>query len=392
MRLYAAINMIDPPAELYEFGQRNILTSFSYHDGVRGGRGFQDRAERVNGFWIGARQAVIEAMRIYHAQGRRHGLEAAENYLAGCDNVLLSYVDHDVQPKAFEFWLDARRRAMKLYIAGNGRQAESDLIDYRTGARNRLLSYAFIDDWADLAFQFWVEERPESASVFLDSGAFSAMSRGSKIDMDKYCTYIEQHKDALACYAALDVIGDWRATAVNLDAMLQRGLQPIPCFHRGSPWGELDRIAKDHKHIALGGMVGGEGKRGTTTEDDLSPHLDHCFAIIKRHWPVKVHVFGVVAQWVLEKYPLYSADSSSAIMGAGMGRVSQFKGGRLRSLSWTEYGRDTHDGAVMDGVGRTGGKSQSAHPGRRKRNIEAMLALERYVTDLWTQRGVTWES
>jgi hypothetical protein len=334
-------------------------------------------------------------MRIYHAGpvgNDQHGGEAAL-FKYGLHNRLVSFVDDGggSGPRAKQFWLAARQRAMRLYIAGNGRQAESDLIDYKTGARNRLLSYAFIDDWADLAFQFWVAERPESASVFLDSGAFSAMSRGSKIDMDKYCAYIEQHREALACYAALDVIGDWRATAVNLDVMLQRGLRPVPCFHRGSPWEELDRIAREHEYIALGGMVGGEGKRGTTTEDDLSPHLDRCFAIIKRHWPVKVHVFGVVAQWVLEKYPLYSADSSSAIMGAGMGRVSQFKGGRLRSMPWTEYGQATHDGAVMDGVGRTEGRSKSAHPGRRKRNIEAMLALERYVTDLWAQRGVVWD-
>jgi hypothetical protein len=280
---------------------------------------------------------------------------------------------------------------MRLYIAGNGRQAESDLIDYRTGVRNRLLSYAFIDDWADLAFQFWVAERPESASVFLDSGAFSAMSRGSKIDLGKYCEYIEANRDALGCYAALDVIKDWRGTARNVEEMMKRGLDPIPTFHRGSPWSELDRLAREHKHIALGGMVGTGGKHDTLTLESAGPHLDACFARIKRHWPVRVHLFGVVAQWALERYPLYSADSSSAIMGAGMGRVSQFAGGRLRSRPWTEYGRDTHDGAVMDGVGRTGGKSQSAHPGRRKRNIEAMLALERYVTDLWEARGVVWE-
>ncbi len=282
---------------------------------------------------------------------------------------------------------------MRLFFAGNVKGNGPDAADYGTGVRNRLLTFADIDDWAEDCFAYWVGTRPPGAHVFIDSGAFGAYTRGAVIDLGRYCAYLEEKMPALGCYAALDVIKDWRGTAANLDVMLKRGLHPIPCFHRGSPWEVLDALAGAHPYIALGGMVGGGGKGGakhdTLTADSLSPYLDECWRRLRRHWPVKVHVFGVVAQWVLERYPFYSADSATAIVGAGMGRVQRFLQGVAKSGDWPTVAQETYDGVIVDGVGRVGG---SAHAGRRRRNIEAQLALQAYVTDLWAQRGVTWET
>jgi len=139
-------------------------------------------------------------------------------------------------------------------------------------------------------------------------------------------------------------------------------------------------------------------------KQDLTRRMDGAMETLKREFnglrtgrahpgllePVKVHAYGVMAQWVLERYPFYSADSSNAIMGAGMGRVNRFVAGQLKSEGWQDDVRRTLDGVVADGIGRTGAKSQSAHAGRRRRNVEAQLALERYVTDLWSAKGVTW--
>lgn len=368
----------------YDAGVRNRLvcyTDTSRRMSTGGSRG------RIVEFWVHAR---ARALKLFMAAGLGSGEFGEQTVADILRNRMLTYADNSTSGRqARTFWIEQRERAMKLYVAGNGRQAESDKIDYQTGTRNRLLSYAFIEDWADLAFEFWVESRPDSACVFLDSGAFSAYMRGTQIDLSAYCDYIQQHHDALYCYAALDVIKDWRASAKNLDLMLARGLKPIPCFHRGSPWEELERLADEHEYIALGGMVG-SGKHDALTPEASGPYLDEAWRHLEKHWPVKVHLFGVVAQWVLERYPFFSADSASAIMGAGMGRVSRFRDGRLQSRGWVDDVEATWDGVVADGVGRTEGKSKSAHAGRRRRNIEGMLALERYVTDLWAARGVVW--
>lgn len=314
-------------------------------------------------------------------------------FLCGLTGRLVTYADvtSPSHCSAARFWIGARKKAMeeemKLYVAGNVKATDADKVDYDTGVRNRLISFAFIDDWADDSFKFWVAARPESASVFLDSGAFSAHQKGAVIDLGRYCDYVKANIDALAAYAVLDVIGDLEATRVNLALMRKAGLDPVPVYHVSrSPLSALEELlAEGTSYVALGGMASDRPRR-----DVLQVHLDACWRVIQKHWPVKVHALGVMAQWALERYPFYSADGSSAIVGAGMGRVMRLRDGIAISDGWVSDVRRTYDGIVADGIGRTGLKSQSAHGGRRRRNIEAQLALERQVTDLWTLRGVTW--
>jgi len=298
-----------------------------------------------------------------------------------------------------QFWVKAsdgeRVEAMRLYFAGNVKPSANDdahAVCYADGVRSRLQTFADIDDWAREGFRYWVEDAPpRDVSVFLDSGAFGAFMRGAKLDLGRYCDYIAEHKQALDCYAALDVIGDWEGTKANTDAMVARGLRPIPTYHRGSPWHALDRIAAEFPYIAIGGLAADTsrpGQRPSFSQANIQPFMDEVFLRLERHWPVKVHAFGMISQWALERYPLYSADSATAIVGAGMGRVSRFRRGLLQSSPWFPDDLErTWDGAVADGVGRAGG---SAHAGRRRRNIEAVLALEQEMTDLWTAKGVAW--
>lgn len=281
---------------------------------------------------------------------------------------------------------------MKLYIAGNGKSPGSAQRDYNTGARNRLLSYAFLEDWAKDEFLFWVDNTPGDVSVFLDSGAFSAHTLGREINLDQYCGYVLKHRAALAAYAVLDVIGNAEATLCNMNLMRTRGLDPVAVYHVGSePLAVLDTILQDRTgYIALGGMASDR-----PTKEELRGKLDACWRVIEKHWPVRVHGLGVMAQWALERYPFYSVDSSSAIVGAGMGRIQRFQSGQLQANGWKDDVRQTFDGLGADGVGRVRSgeqKSDSAHEGRRIRNIQAQLQVERYVTDLWAAKGVRWEA
>ena len=305
--------------------------------------------------------------------------------------------------RAAEFWLEERAEALKLYAAGNVKAAgDPDAEDYAAGLRHRLLSYAFLDDWAKEAFEFWIRNRPDAVRVMLDSGAFSAKTRGAAIDLGAYCAYVERNRPALAAYFNLDVIGDPAGSQRNLEEMRRRGLDPLPVYHVNAEGVDvLHGILADGGHyIALGGMA---SDRVTRAERQAA--LDACWRVIERHWPVQVHGLGVMAQWALERYPWYSVDGSSAIVAAGMGRVMRWTAprrplsglprtrGRLVSHGWLEDAKAAGDGVVVDGVGRVaeGKGSDSAHGGRRRRNIAAQLAVERYVTDLWTAQGVTWQ-
>lgn len=273
---------------------------------------------------------------------------------------------------------------MKIYHAGAGN--DSHELYHVAGVRRSLISYAHAGE----AFRFWVDAQPADADVFLDSGAFSAWSDGKRIDLDQYCDYLKGHADRLAAYAALDVIGDWRASAGNLDVMLRAGLSPVPTFHRGSPLCELDRLARVHRHIAVGGLMSHLGRKvHRQTRADLQPHLDAVFSVLERHWPVRVHVFGVAAhQWVLERYPIYSADSATVKIGASLGTYARFSAGTVRWKYWWEDVPETLDGALGDVAGN--GK-RSAREARWRESTRSLTALERYTTDLWSAKGVVWD-
>lgn len=271
---------------------------------------------------------------------------------------------------------------VRLYFAGNIGAGLEEIL-YADGMRHRLLSFAEIDSLEDAVLNLWLSDRtPER--LFLDSGAFGALTRGAEIDLQRYIAFIKEHERFLGPYASLDVIGQWKGSAHNDEIMRNAGLRPMPAFHMGSPDHELRRLLGITDYLALGGVVGAH-------ENQMRPWLDKCFRIIRDFWPKKIHVFGVMAQWCLERYPLYSADSSGAIVGGGMGRISRFDSARIDNYDWKEYGQRYYDGDVMDHVATVRGKSGSAHYGRRRANVQAQLALQRFITDVWIMRGITWK-
>lgn len=263
---------------------------------------------------------------------------------------------------------------MRIYHAGRDTQAL-----YPLGLRRPLLSFA---DEGSNAFKFWVHERAEGAEVFLDSGAHSVASRGTVIDLGEYCDYCAAHGAALETYVQLDVVGDQKQTRANLQVMEDRGLRPLPVFTAAADEGELDALCARYKHIGLGGLKGREMYSSGWRKEQL----DRTFRVAERHWPVRFHCFGIIAQWALERYPFYSADSASVTIGGANGILLRADRGQYAWVHWTEEARRTGDAAIADPV--PGNDSFSSRTARWERSVRSIQALERYTTDLWQQRGV----
>lgn len=267
---------------------------------------------------------------------------------------------------------------MKLYFAGA--EGDGPKINLRSlGVERTLVTYAAGE-------RNCVRIHERFPSVFLDSGAFSAMTRGEQIDLDKYmelCARLPWDS-----YAALDVIGDAKATMRNAERMIDAGLKPIVAFHYGSSYKDLHALCERFDHIALGGLV-----PLAKYHKRLAAHLDGCFAVLREHWPVKVHAFGMQAYWLLERYPFYSVDSTTWLMG--------HKRGRFRTADGRMAGIGTH--APEREVRRLVGSSLEAAAmlsdltdrtdiyAATRHNVRALLRDEAYATKLWTRRGITWE-
>jgi hypothetical protein len=151
------------------------------------------------------------------------------------------------------------------------------------------------------------------SSWVLDSGAFSAYTSGTKIDLSKYisdCLSVMGSAFPPECIFALDVIGDHEATMRNTERMRVAGVPAIPSFHRGSSFHYLEDMARHYDKIALGGLaIRGRGGHGTRLQiTDKTKYLDQCFA---RLWPKWVHGFGAADKRLLDRFPFASVDSTT---------------------------------------------------------------------------------
>ena len=142
----------------------------------------------------------------------------------------------------------------------------------------------------------------------LDSGAYSVLTSGRKIDLSEYievCKRLQVGRDSskLVEVFALDVIGDPERSARNVEIMVREGVRAIPTFHFGSQWSYLEELARKYEKIALGGLVArGAGGHGTRLSCKMKlKWLEQCFA---RIWPKWIHGFGCCDRRLLNGFLL----------------------------------------------------------------------------------------
>lgn len=158
-------------------------------------------------------------------------------------------------------------------------------------------------------------------TIFLDSGAFSAFTQGSRIDIDAYAAYIKTNHDIIHQAASLDIIGrDSEAgTYANQKRLESLGCRVLPTHHARDRDEWLVRYLEDgYDYICLGGMVPENSRY-------LQIWLDHIFSKYltnKDGTPkVKVHGFGLTSVPLINRYPWYSVDSTSWVLTSRFGQI-----------------------------------------------------------------------
>lgn len=178
--------------------------------------------------------------------------------------------------------------------------------EYRAGWESRpaiLVSFFYYKVFARVreqyAFRDWA----------MDSGAFSAHNSGVSIDLDEYiemCKHLMETDGQLSDVFALDVIGDWRASAANTEKMWAAGVPAIPTYHLGEPEAHLLDMAGQYPKIALGGAVG-------VASSTKIRWATQCFA---RVWPKRIHGLGFGSEKAIMTLPFHSVDASNWQTGA----------------------------------------------------------------------------
>jgi len=224
-----------------------------------------------------------------------------------------------------------------------------------------------------------MERSLDKPRIFLDSGAYSAHTRGIKIDIQDYISFIKERVSLCDVYANLDVISingsrSNRATAEqtlkNQRIMEEAGLHPLPCFHYGEPYEYLQYYTEQYNYVGLG---------MATAVSRTIPFLTECFSkyICDRFGmpKVRVHGYGISSIEIILQFPFYSVDSTAWMI---IGRYGLILVPRRRNGQWV-YTQNPYKVAV------------STRSPRRKTNgkhIDNMSYMERkMVLDYIHEKG-----
>lgn len=206
---------------------------------------------------------------------------------------------------------------MRLYLSTEcyeTKHTPAALLAYQPELRF-LVSYYYLQSPSVLKDLLGVQSKKKELDLFLDSGAFSAMTMEKQIALKTYARFLLDYRDYFTIYANLDVIRDAEKT-LHYQRILEEeyGLSPLPVFHVNEDWRYLDYYLERYRYIALG--VAG------SPHHSYLPWLVKCFQIAGNH--AVFHGFGITTWEVLCAFPWYSVDSASWSAGVRYGRVPVF--------------------------------------------------------------------
>ena len=178
-----------------------------------------------------------------------------------------------------------------------------------------------------------------TSKLFLDSGAFTAFTRGVQLDIDEYLRYIN-HNDMITVAAALDVLPSSTLGAdeaafkswenfLYMRKRIHAVNKLIPVYHQGEHIENLYRILEYEDEFGKVEYMGLGAIANIVDINSRERFISECFRhIVKLRPDIKVHGFGMTDLKLLEMFPFYSADSTTWCMAAGMGEILA-KNGRL---------------------------------------------------------------
>lgn len=179
--------------------------------------------------------------------------------------------------------------------------------------------------------------------LVVDSGAFTAWSKNTFVDLNKYCKFLLDNDNYIYKSINLDVINQnspeeaAKAGFANWIKMIDAGLSPIPVYHARENLKWLDAMIERTSYIGL------SGTSLVSISESLAWHkLVWSYITDRTGCPiVDTHAFGDTAIASLTNFPWTSCDSATwMIQGGRAGRIKlqgkayQFRTTSLRDTSF----------------------------------------------------------
>jgi len=202
-------------------------------------------------------------------------------------------------------------------------------------AVNLLLSYAFHAD-TDLRR---VRTSLVCGRLLIDSGAFTAHTKGRRIELADYAAFLERWRGCWDHAITLDVIGDPAGTRRNTRALHARGLPVMPVFTPGDTVAEFEAMVRDSSYVAAGGLVGMA----------RALQVRRVRALQRRAADLGggVHALGVGSMTSLRAALPYSADASTVSGAFKFGKIVYFDGRTVQNTGVSDVARLRRDHRII---------------------------------------------
>ena len=203
---------------------------------------------------------------------------------------------------------------MNVYFVTTGLKEEVEVIK-KVRPPRLLCSYWY---FKNRSLREFVKDLGYTPEIMLDSGAFSAFTKGKSISLPEYMNYITVNAEAISHYISLDVIKDDFITRMYYSIMRGKGFKPIAVYHYGESIDSLRfYIEQGEKIIALG---------ATVPIADKGKVAEWCKDLREQFPELQFHLLGSSSSKVLECGALESCDSSTWYMQAVNGRPKHITG------------------------------------------------------------------
>ena len=237
----------------------------------------------------------------------------------------------------------------QLYFAGSAPQEVDEFLVKK--GYNRLFSQ--LNDRSRIKRWMGYKDEHPSMKLFVDSGAFSAYTKGKEIDLDNYIAYRNEYGKYFNVMVQVDYIPGKSNVVqdrqVYLDApriswenflhmreRLDKSLWDrfIPVFHEGEDFKWLENMLTyrdaDGNPLAYIGI----SPHTETTTDRRLVFCKEVFRRIKRLNPqVKTHGFGMTALNILQYIDFTSVDSTTWLKGAIYGTILVHRHNKLAAMN-----------------------------------------------------------
>lgn len=271
---------------------------------------------------------------------------------------------------------------MKIHLAEGSIKHHSfaQLQASRSQLRFRVLLSYFYYLKSDLDAVFNKGFTQPYPDVFLDSGAWTAFTKGATIDLDEYCGFIRRYSHLITTFCNLDDMNDPQHTWENQQRMEEKGVPPLPVFHTGEPFEYLERYVERYAYVGLGKII-----PYTQSPDVIFPWLVKCFRIAGDR--TVFYGLGVTNWKMLCSFPWYSVDSSSWGSGFRYGRVPLFdeRQGRFVGVQLGDMESCRRYGGLIERLGFDPMDFAKRSRNRRDR-ICAISALSYMLAERWLRR------